>query len=66
MSSSPQPAGDSRPPANGKPGPASGPLTRLVEEIGRAAAAGWSQTARMVVLLTATAMAIALILAVTR
>jgi hypothetical protein len=65
MSASPQPAGDSKPPADEKPRPETGPLTRLIEEIGRAAAAGWSQTARMVVLLAAIAMAIALILAVT-
>lgn len=39
-----------------------GPLTKLVEEIGKAATAGWPQTARLVVLLAVAAAAIAIII----
>lgn len=47
------------------PGPSS-PVARLVDEIGRAAQAGWAQTARMIALLTVMAAATALILAISR
>jgi hypothetical protein len=43
-----------------------GPLRRLVTEIGRAARAGWAQTARMIALLTAAAAAVALVLVTSR
>lgn len=49
-------------PQNSRPGTTSGPLTKLVEEIGRAATAGWPQTVRLVVLLTVAAAAIAIII----
>jgi hypothetical protein len=39
-----------------------GPLGRLVTVIGRAARAGWAQTARMIALLTVAAAAVALVL----
>lgn len=42
------------------------PLGRLVTEIGRAAQAGWAQTARMTVLLTVAAVAVALIFMTSR
>jgi hypothetical protein len=42
------------------------PLGRLLTEIGRAAQAGWAQTARMTVLLTVAAVAVALILMTSR
>ena len=38
------------------------PLGQLVTEIGRAARAGWAQTARLIVLLTVAAGAVALIM----
>jgi hypothetical protein len=38
------------------------PFGRLITEIGRAARAGWAQTARLVVLLTVGAVAVALVL----
>lgn len=41
-------------------------LERLVVEIGRAARAGWAQTARLIALLTVTAGAVALILVTSR
>jgi hypothetical protein len=47
----------------GDPG---GPLDRLVTEIGRAARAGWAQTARMIALLAVTAAAVALVLVTSR
>jgi hypothetical protein len=43
-----------------------GPLGRLVTEIGRAARAGWAQTARLVALLAVAAAAVALILTTSR
>ncbi|MGH3280112.1 MAG: hypothetical protein ACRDNW_13375 [Trebonia sp.] len=66
MNADPRPARNPEPRRRNGAGPADGPLTRLVEEIGRAAAAGWSQTVRLAVLLTAAALAIALIIAATR
>jgi hypothetical protein len=42
------------------------PLGRLITEIGRAARAGWPQTARMIALLTVTAAAVALVLVTSR
>ena len=42
------------------------PLGRLVTEIGRAARAGWAQTARMIALLFAVAAAAGAVLLVTR
>jgi hypothetical protein len=42
------------------------PLRRLVVEIGRAARAGWAQTARMIALLAVAAAAVALILVTSR
>ena len=41
-------------------------MSSLVYEIGRAAQAGWAQTARMTVLLTVAAAAVALILVTSR
>jgi hypothetical protein len=38
------------------------PLGRLITEFGRAARAGWPQTARMIVLLAVAAAAVALVL----
>lgn len=49
-------------PRNPGPGTTSGPLTKLVEEIGKAATAGWPQTVRLVVLLAAATAAIAIII----
>jgi hypothetical protein len=43
-----------------------GPISSLVGEIGRAAQAGWAQTARMTVLLAVAAAAAALILMTSR
>ncbi len=43
-----------------------GPLGRLVTEIGRAARAGWAQTARMIALLAVAAAAVALVLVTSR
>jgi hypothetical protein len=43
-----------------------GPLGRLVDEIGRAALAGWPQTARLIALLAVAAAAVALVLATSR
>jgi hypothetical protein len=42
------------------------PLARLVTEIGRAAQAGWAQTARMVALLAVAAAAVVLVLMTSR
>ena len=42
------------------------PITRLVYEIGRAAQAGWAQTARMIALLAVAAAAVALVLTTSR
>lgn len=42
--------------------PGRSPMSSLVYEIGRAAQAGWAQTARMIALLTVAAAAVALIL----
>jgi len=42
------------------------PMSSLVYEIGRAAQAGWAQTARMIALLTVAAAAVALILVTSR
>lgn len=42
------------------------PISRLVYEIGRAAQAGWAQTARMTVLLAVAAAAVALILSISK
>ena len=42
------------------------PLVRLVIELGRAARAGWAQTARLMVLLAVAAGAVALILMTSR
>ena len=47
-------------------GEGGGPLGRLVTEIGRAAQAGWAQTARMIALLAVAAAAVALILVTSR
>ena len=47
-------------------GPGRGPIFRLVYEIGRAAQAGWAQTARMIALLAVTAAAVALIMVTSR
>jgi hypothetical protein len=47
-------------------GEGGGPLGRLVTEIGRAARAGWAQTARLIALLTVAAAAVALVLATSR
>jgi hypothetical protein len=47
-------------------GDGDGPLGRLFIEIGRAARAGWAQTARMITLLTVTAAAVALVLVTSR
>ena len=49
---------------DGEPG--RNPISSLVYEIGRAAQAGWAQTARMIALLTVAAAAVALILATSR
>jgi hypothetical protein len=42
------------------------PLGRLLTEIGRAARAGWAQTARLIVLLAVAAAAVALVLMTSR
>jgi hypothetical protein len=42
------------------------PIARLVYEIGRAAQAGWAQTARMIALLAVAAAAVALVLTTSR
>lgn len=42
------------------------PLGRLITEIGRAARAGWAQTARMIALLAVAAAAVALVLVTSR
>ncbi len=42
------------------------PAARLVYEIGRAAQAGWAQTARMIALLAVTAAAVVLVLMASR
>ena len=42
------------------------PISGLVYEIGRAAQAGWAQTARMIALLAVAAAAVALILVTSR
>jgi hypothetical protein len=42
------------------------PISRLIDEIGRAAQAGWAQTARMTVLLAVGAVAVRLILLTSR
>ncbi len=42
------------------------PISSLVYEIGRAAQAGWAQTARMIALLAVAAAAVALILMTSR
>ena len=42
------------------------PISELIDEIGRAAQAGWAQTARMTVLLTVGAVAVVLILLISR
>lgn len=42
------------------------PAMRLVYEIGRAAEAGWAQTARMIALLTVAAAAVVLVLMASR
>jgi hypothetical protein len=47
-------------------GEGGGPLGRLVTEIGRAARAGWAQTARLIALLTVAAAAVALVLVTSR
>ena len=47
-------------------GEGGGPLGRLVTEIGRAAQAGWAQTARMIALLAVAAAAVALIVVTSR
>ncbi len=46
--------------------PGRSPMSSLVYEIGRAAQAGWAQTARMIALLTVAAAAVALILVTSR
>jgi hypothetical protein len=43
-----------------------GPLGRLVTEMGRAAQAGWAQTARWIALLAVAAAAVALVVATSR
>jgi hypothetical protein len=43
-----------------------GPLSRLITEIGKAAGAGWAPTARLLVLLTVAAAAVALVLVTSR
>lgn len=43
-----------------------GAFGRLVTEIGRAAGAGWAQTARLIVLLAVAAGAVALIVLISR
>ena len=50
--------------ANDEPGRS--PVSGLVYEIGRAAQAGWAQTARMIALLAVAAAAVALILVTSR
>ena len=42
------------------------PIGRLLTEIGRAARAGWAQTARLIVLLAVAAAAVALVLTASR
>jgi hypothetical protein len=42
------------------------PLARLMTEIGRAARAGWAQTARLIILLAAVTAAIGLVLTASR
>jgi hypothetical protein len=42
------------------------PITRLIDEIGRAAQAGWGQTVRMIALLAFGAAAVALVLMTSR
>jgi hypothetical protein len=46
--------------------PERNPIARLVYEIGRAAQAGWAQTARMTVLLTVAAAAVTLVMMTSR
>jgi hypothetical protein len=46
--------------------PGRSPASSLVYEIGRAAQAGWAQTARMIALLAVAAAAVALILVTSR
>jgi hypothetical protein len=48
------------------PGGGGDPLGRLVTEIGRAARAGWAQTARMIALFAVAAAAVALVLVTSR
>ena len=47
-------------------GPGRSPISTLVHEIGRAAQAGWAQTARMTILLAVAAAAVVLILTTSR
>ena len=47
-------------------GPGRSSISSLIYEIGRAAQAGWAQTARMIALLTVAAAAVALILVTSR
>jgi hypothetical protein len=47
-------------------GKGNNPITSLIYEIGRAAQAGWAQTARMIALLTVAAAAVALVLTTNR
>ena len=46
--------------------PGHSPISSLVYEIGRAAQAGWAQTARMIALLAVAAAAVALIVVTSR
>lgn len=66
LSARPHQAGNRKPQPYNDQERRDGPLTKLIEEIGKAASAGWSQTARLVILLSAAAMAIALIIVATR
>jgi hypothetical protein len=43
-----------------------GPLAQLIQEIGKAAATGWPQTARLAILLATVGTAIAIIVAASR
>jgi hypothetical protein len=51
---------------NDEPPMVSGPFARLIEEIGKAAGAGWAQTVRLIMLLIVAGAAVAVIIAASR
>jgi hypothetical protein len=51
---------------NGEPPSYSGPFARLIEEIGKAAGAGWAPTVRLITLLVVVGAAVALVVVASR